>query len=279
MCGHCTERAALAECLAMAATGGGPPCDPLLLPVHLQEAEEWRHVLRTAAGGDDLMLAIIALCRDSSARLLHGEPASLRNTLSPALHARLDRWLASLDLPAPWAWLRDEDLLPARLPLDAARSELDDYLAGWLRAPPGHQAAWNNTMLHERMPRLSAALDVLHRDAPDDERLVVLALSSPGAASPFSAIDLWLQRRAVRSVIAHRGIGFVLPLLERWRSGTLLAVVLRGDLDDAALQLFHAVLVQRPDDGNEGARDLRSAVEWALQHPRDTVDPSTQLQR
>ncbi|PZQ32695.1 MAG: hypothetical protein DI562_03015 [Stenotrophomonas acidaminiphila] len=65
-------------------------------------------------------------------------------------------------------------------------------------------------------------------------------------------------------MIAHRGVAFVLPLLERWRSGTLLAAVLRGDLDAPALQVLHAALAQRPDDGTEGTRDLRIAVEQAL---------------
>lgn len=264
MCGHCTERAALAERLATPTPWGAASPDPLLLPVHLQEAGDWRQVASTVAGGGDLVLAIIALCRAACARLMQGERASLRDVLAPGLHARLEHWLASLDLPDAWTWLRDEAPAPCPLPLAIARDELDAYLAGWLRVPHALAPAWDETMLHERLPRLSAALDVLHRDAPDDDRLLLLALSSPGATSPFSAIDLWLQRRAVRAVIAHRGVAFVLPLLERWRSGTLLAAVLRGDLDAPALQVLHAALAQRPDDGTEGTRDLRIAVEQAL---------------
>lgn len=263
MCGHCTERAALAARLATAAGRGAASPDPLLLPVHLQEAGDWRQVARAVAG-DDLVLAIIALCRAASVRLLEGGDASLRDVLAPALHARFDRWLASLDLPDAWTWLREDAPTSATLPLAIARDELDAYLAGWLRVPHAHAPAWDETMLHERLPRLSAALDVLQRDAPQDDRLLLLALSSPGATSPFSAIDLWLQRRAVQAVIDHRGVAFVLPLLERWRSGTLLAAVLRGDLDASALQSLHAALAQRPDDGTEGTRDLRIAVEQAL---------------
>lgn len=265
MCGHCTERAALAERLAMRSTRGAVRTDPLLLPVHLQEAHDWRRVLETARVHDDLVVAIIALCRASSERVAGTAHASLRDVLDPGLHARLDRWLASLPLPAAWDWLRNMDgAAPAALPLDTARDELDAYLAGWLHLQAGDAPAWDGTLLHERLPRLSIALEVLRRDVPGDDRLVALALASPGANSPFSAIDLWLQRRATQAVIAHHGIGFVLPLLDRWRSGTLLAAVLRGDLDPGALYALQGGLAQRSDDGTEGTRDLRVAVAGRL---------------
>jgi hypothetical protein len=265
MCGHCSERAALSERLTMAPMSARD-ADPLLLSLHLQEADDWQRMLSIMpVQDDDLVIAIVALCRTWTQRHAGGTPVPLRDLLSPALHARLDHWLASLDLPDGWAWLRDpDDDTPTSLRLDAAREELDAYLAGWLQVSPGAGAAWDHTTLHERLPRLSAALDVVCGDAPDDGRLILLALSSPGAASPFSAVDLWLQRRATGAVIAHHGIAFVLPLLDRWRSATLLAAVLRGELDHEALHALRDALARRPDDGTEGTRELRIAVEREL---------------
>ena len=265
MCGHCTERAALAERLSMKSTRGTTGTDALLLPVHLQESDDWRRALAGSPVQDDLVVAIVAWCRSWSERGTGNVPAPLRDALGPRLHARLEHWLAALDLPDAWMWLRGlEADRPMPLALEAARDELDAYLAGWLHVQSGSEPAWDEATLHERLPRLSLALDLLRRDAPDDDRLVTLALSSPGATSPFSAIDLWLQRRAVQAVIAHHGIAFVLPMLERWRSGTLLAAVLRNDLGRDALHALHRVLRQRPDGGTEGTRDLRTAVELAL---------------
>lgn len=264
MCGHCTERAALAERLSAKMARGVVRTDSLLLPVHLQEADDWRLALKTDATEDDPIIAIVSLCRAWSERLTGVAPSPLRDALGPARHVGLQRWLDSLALPLPWTWLRDLEAEPlAILPLEVARDELDAYLTGWLHVGEGNTPAWDDATLHERLPRISAALDVLHRDAPDDDRLVVLALSSPGAASPFSAVDLWLQRRAVGAVIAHRGFAFVLTLLERWRSGTLLAAVLRDEVDPDGLQVLRDALAQRPDDGTEGTRDLRTAVDFA----------------
>ncbi|MBL8256780.1 hypothetical protein J2X02_002625 [Pseudoxanthomonas japonensis] len=265
MCGHCTERAALSARLSMKSAGHATDIDPLLLPVHLQEADDWRHVLAAAAPGDDLVVAIVALCRSWSERLAGAACAPLRTTLGPARHARLGQWLSTLDLPATWTWLCDtEGDPPAVVPLEAARAELDAYLAGWLHVQESVAPAWDEAMLHERLPRVSVALDLVHRDAPGDDRLIALALSSPGAASPFSAIDLWLQRRAMQAAIAYLGPASVLPMLVRGRSGALLAAVLRDGLDRHALRALGEALAQHPDDGTEGTRDLRAAVGLAL---------------
>lgn len=265
MCGHCTERAALAERLALMSTRGTVDADPLLLAVRMQEAVDWRGALRGMSASDDLVVAIIALCRVLSERTAGGASGALNEALPSPLLARLTGWLGSLDLPETWHWLRDVDGMPS-VPLQAtaAREELDAYFAGWLQAQVGSAPAWSDAMLHERLPRVSVALDLLCRDAPDDDRLVTLALASPGATSPFSAIDLWLQRRATRTVVAHHGIAFVLPLLDRWRSGALLAAVLHGDLDRAALHGLRAALAQRGDNGTEGMRDLRIAIDRTL---------------
>lgn len=265
MCGHCTERAALAARLSMKSARSAAQVDPLLLPVHLQEARDWRQLLAGAPLQDDLVVAIVALCRLWSERGENAADSPLQDPVDPDIRKRFDLLLAALDLNDDWSWLREVDgARPIPLLIEAACEELDAYLAGWLHVQSTTAPAWDEATLHERLPRLSTALDLLVREAPGDDRLVMLALSSPGAASPFSAIDLWLQRRATRAVIAHHGMAFVLPLLDRWRSGALLSVVLRDDLQRDALWALRGALAARRDDGTEGTRDLRTAVELAL---------------
>ncbi|KRA54592.1 hypothetical protein ASD77_08375 [Pseudoxanthomonas sp. Root65] len=266
MCGHCTERAALAERVRALARGEQPATDPLLLPVHLQEADNWRQLVGALSVGKDTLVAIVAMCR-AWTDVINGvePPASIEQRVTPSVHARLAEWRAVLVLPHAWPGLHADRLAPDVLPpLEVARVELDAYLAGWLglRDRPG--PPWNDAMLHERLPRVSVALDIVARDAPDDARLTALALSSPGATSPFSAIDLWLQRRALQALAARHGIAFVTGLLPHLRTGAVLALVLRGDLDEAALLTLHAALRDRPDDGNEGASDLRTALALLL---------------
>lgn len=265
MCGYCTERAVLAQHLAALETGIAPHVDPLLLPVHLQEARDWRQVWTVSPAHDDLVATLVMLCRAWSDHVLQVPGLPLHTLLPAATHARLRDWLGTLGLPVAWAWLEDDTApLPDVLPLQDARDELDAYLGGWLRVGDHLEPAWDEARLHERLLRVSVALDLLLHAAPDDERILLLALSSPGATSPFSAIDLWLQRQATGAVIAHHGVAFILPLLGRCRSATLLASVLRGELDQDALHALHGALARRPDDGTEGTRELRIAIERQL---------------
>ena len=273
MCGHCTERAALAERVQALARGDQPATDPLLLPVFLQEADNWRQLVAVESAGDDTVAAIVVMCRAWTDVINGAEPpASLEQLVTPSVHARLAQWRAMLVLPHAWSGLGADRLAPDVLPsLGAARDELDAYLAGWLHLRDRPGPPWNDAMLHERLPRVSVALDIVARDAPDDARLTALALSSPGANSPFSAIDLWLQRRALQALAAHHGIAFVTGLLPHLRSGAVLALVLRGDLDDTALHTLHAALRDRPDDGSEGASDLRTALALLLTASADAT--------
>lgn len=261
MCGHCTERAALAERVLSLETRATSTPDPLLSTVHLQELRDWRQPAWLENAQDDPTAVIVVMCRAWTDRVAGIPGAPLRDVLPGALHARLDAWRRTLDLPSTWAWLGDDAAAtPDPLPLQDARDELDDYLAGWLHLSDGVSPPWNEATLHERLPRVSVSLDIIARESPDDARISALALSSPGAASPFSAIDLWLQRRALQALVAHHGIGFVTRLLGHLRSGTVLALVLRGDLDHRELVELQVALQDRPDNGTEGTSDLRGAL-------------------
>ena len=238
MCGHCTERAALAERVRSLRTEASPSSDPLLSTIHLQEMRHWRQPAWLAAAQDDPTAALVVMCRTWSDTAQGGSDEPPDDLLPAPLRTRLDAW--------------------------RARAELDAYLGGWLHLRDRSGPRWDEATLHERLPHVSVALDTLVRDAPEDERLTLLAVCSPGAASPFSAIDLWLQRRALQALAAHHGIAFVAGLLSHLRTGAVLALVLRGDLDEAALLTLHAALRDRPDDGNEGASDLRTALALLL---------------
>lgn len=253
MCGHCTERAALAERVRSLRTQARMSPDPLLSIIHLQEVRDWRQPAWLAAVQDDPIAPLVVMCR-AWTEAANGGPADVPLDLLPArLRARLDAWRAGADLPEAMA-------TAGAPPLHEARAELDAYLGGWLHLPERSGPRWNEATLHERLPHVSVALDRLVRHAPEDERLLLLAVSSPGAASPFSAIDLWLQRRALQALAVHRGIAFVAALLPHLRSGAVLALVLRGDLDHAALLALHEALRSQPDNGSEGASDLRTAT-------------------
>ncbi len=261
MCGLCTERAALAERVLSLQTRALPAPDPLLSTIHLQELRDWRQPAWLENAQDDPTAAIVVMCRAWTDRVAGIPGAPLRDLLPGALHARLDAWRRTLDLPSAWAWLDDDAAtMPDPLPLQDARDELDDYLAGWLHLRGRPARPWSEATLHERLPRVSVALDIVARESPDDARITAVALSSPGAVSPFSAIDLWLQRRALQTLVAHHGIGFVTGLLGHLRSGAVLALVLRGELDAQALLTLHAALQDRPDNGSEGTSDLRTAL-------------------
>lgn len=258
MCGHCTERAALAERVRLLRKQATPSPDPLVSTIHLQEIRHWREPAWLAAAQDDPIAPLAVMCRTWT-DAAHGEQGEPPHDLLPVpMRDRVQAWRARTDLPTMAAG-------PAAL--QDALTELDAYLGGWLHLPDRPGARWDDAMLHERLPRVSRALDTLVRYAPDDERLILLALSSPGTASPFSAIDLWLQRRALRALAAHRGLAFVAGLLPHLRSGAVLALVLHGDLDPAALHTLRDALRQRPDDGNESARDLRTALDLMLDVP------------
>jgi hypothetical protein len=268
MCGYCAERALLAGRVRALETRTAPQVDPLLLPVHLQEARDWRQAGIDARVQDDLVAALVMLCRAWSDRLLGVPGAPLHALLPPALQARLRDWLATLECPATWAWLDDDAApLPEVLPVQAARDELDAYLGGWLRLGPHAEPGWDEARLHERLLRVSVALDLLLYAAPDDERITTLALSSPGATSPFSAIDLWLQRRAVRAFLARCSTHSVFPLLRQLRSDTVLAAVLHDDIDPAALRMMQATLQQGAAHATEGADDLRTVLALKLATP------------
>jgi hypothetical protein len=261
MCGHCTERAALAERVLSLETRALPAPDPLLSTVHLQELRDWRQPAWLENAQEDPTAVIVVMCRAWTDRVAGIPGAPLRDVLPSALHTRLDAWRRTLDLPSTWAWLGDDAATtPDPLPLQGARDELDGYLAGWLHLRDGASPPWNEVMLHERLPRVSVALDIVARESPDDARITALAMSSPGAGSPFSAIDLWLQRRALQALVAHHGIGFAIRLLGHLRSGAVLALVLRGDLDHQELIALQGALQDRPDNGTEGTSDLRTAL-------------------
>ena len=264
MCGHCTERAALAERVRLLRTQPTPSSDPLLSTIHLQEMRNWRQPAWLAAAQDDPTAALVVMCRTWT-DAVHGEQDELPHDLLPdRLRAQLEAWRARVDLmPIP--------ATPDPRALQDARAELDAYLGGWLHLRGHTGPRWDEATLHERLPHVSVALDTLVRHAPHDERLTLLAVSSPGAASPFSAIDLWLQRRALQALAAYHGITFVTGLLPHLRSGAVLALVLRGDLDEAALLALHTALRDRPDNGNEGASDLRTAVALLLAAPADAT--------
>ena len=236
MCGFCTETAVFRELLGEAQGDSFYPRDKFLYAIRLQEAPSWPAELRSWEAADHIRGAVVALCRRWSDRLSGRRAPRLSAVLASDALASLASFLATLDYPADWRWVLTLDGDPPDpLPLNAAKAELDAYLEGCTghRKPDGTE--WDDVALHHRFFRVSAAFDIVANQAPDDARLVALATSPVLRAPSFDALDLWLQRRALRVCVERSGISFLKTHLGSLRLEALCAVVQCGILDEGEL--------------------------------------------
>ena len=184
MCGYCLESSIFAEHLAVLEPGSGYHFAPDLLPLRLQEALDWRAELKASPDGMCLPTAVVALCRWWMDRI-HGlaDHTGFEAGLGAGLVEGLQVGLRTLSYPVEWAWLGDwNGPLPDPLPLDAACSTLDLYIAHTLKADRirGAQEQPPGMWVH-----LMCALAILGQATPDDPRLPLLALTDPAGSVGF----------------------------------------------------------------------------------------------
>lgn len=244
MCGYCTESAALAQLMdemnhVLIAH------EPLLCPVFLQEASDWRQELASWERLDQPRGVLIALCRHWSECIADASPAPLGDALDADAFAQLQNWLAAQGY-APDAWHAQEvdAPQPSYPSLAQAKKCLDDYLDGWLRASPD-SVAWDSTALNRRFLAISIAFDVVAKSMPADARLIELATLAPIHVPSFDGLDLWLQRRSVQACVAQSGVSFIEEHLDTLRFEAILSVVMSNLLDQRDLLKLQDMLHER----------------------------------
>lgn len=131
--------------------------------------------------------------------------------------------------PAAWA-----ALIANRADLVAqARARLSNYRDAWCTVwhwpadgdaaafepvgqPPSRKSCDEDAdNLHARFVGDFAALAILARYQPDTDIIPALVAAYPMHQPGFSTLGLWLQRRALRHGVQHRGVGFLLDTLEK----------------------------------------------------------------
>lgn len=227
MCGYCTESAALSELLEEMKGEFLGVHDPILYPVRLQEASDWRTELGAWESLHHPRGALVALCRQWSECIAGMSPAPLAEALDTDAFTELQCWLVPLGYSLEWRQALSIDGRPQNpLPIDLARTKLDAYINGWIQPQPCDAGAWDHKKLAECFLGVSITLDVVAQCAKDDARLELLATSHPNQTPMFDALDLWLQRRALHACVAHSGVGFIRAHLDKLRSEAILSVVM-----------------------------------------------------
>lgn len=100
---------------------------------------------------------------------------------------------------------------------------LERYLDGWIRSnrwSDGEFAAqWQSVLV--AIARCAKRLDV-------PASLREIALSDPARTPDFSAVDLWIQRRAVRACFLSKGTSFLEQHVDRLRLAPAAALLVSG---------------------------------------------------
>jgi len=231
MCGYCIETGALYDALENIKGNVRPTYVPILGMIHLQEASDWRKELEPWRSDDQAGGILVPLCRHWSERLAGKAPTALVDTLHADASAELQRWLATLDYSPEWQWaLHTDGLLPSPPPIELARANLDSYISNWIQPPCSDDMSWDHKTLYEKFLGVSIAFDLVAQYAPDDARLTVLATKNPALTPFFNALDLWLQRRALRACTSHLGISFIRENFDELRTEAIVSVVLSESL-------------------------------------------------
>lgn len=227
MCGYCIEAAAITDLLEVIRGEARSAHDPFLCPIHLQEASDWRKELASWGSQDHASGSLVALCRHWSDRLAGKAPAPLVETLNADALAELKVWLATLGYPPEWQWaLRTDGLPPSSPPIELARTNLDSYISNWIQPSGPENMTWDHKTLYDRFLGVSIAFDLVAQSVPDDAHIKVLATQSPALTPFFSALDLWLQRKALRTCTSHFGIDFIKENFDALRIEAIISIVL-----------------------------------------------------
>lgn len=236
MCGFCTETATFRDLSSELKGEAISSRSGFLYPIHLQEAPSWAAELHSWATTDHVRGAFVALCRRWTDQLSGSDAPSLSAVLATDALTALSNFLEKLDYPEAWRWvLKVDGEPPDSLPIGLARTELDAYLEGWLRQPQPGDAEWDEVTLHHRFFRISAAFDIVARQDPGDARIIELATCPVSRVPSFDALDLWLQRRALRACVERLGISFINTHQENLRLEAVFSLVQSGLLDSREL--------------------------------------------
>jgi len=245
MCGYCIEGVMLTDLLDLPDDDRQRPLGPMLCAHYLQEAADWRAELSSWERGDQVAGVVVALCRIWSERIAGIIGTPLRDELDADALSELETWIATLDYSPDWQWVLGIDGCPSGpLPIALARARLDSYISEWLQRPPDVMD-WDHNTLYKVFLGVSVALDIVSTQAPGDSRLEVLATSDPSLTPDFGALDLWLQRRALRTCVAQYGVGFIEANLDKLRVETILSMVTSDSLNERDLMAVQALVQGR----------------------------------
>jgi hypothetical protein len=262
MCGYCTERAAMGDLLGRIKGDPAEAHEPLLRPIQLQEAANWRKELGSWEAHDHASGALVALCRHWCERIAGKIPTPLGDALATDALIELQRWLTTLNYPPEWQWVLCVDGLPPDpLPIELARTTLDSYTDAWIDPSQSDPTAWDHETLHERFLSLSISLDVLAQCAAHDRRLTRLATHSPIKGPFFNGLDLWLQRRALHACVANSGMRFIGENFDKLRDEAILSLIIGDQLAQCDLLELEAALRARTGHAADpGLEDLVEAI-------------------
>ena len=237
MCGYCVESAYF----------GGDPSDRLdidgpLQYVHLQESPDWFRYYSNCQSDLGKVGDMIALCRawdDDFFRPDRSRTLDLQRKMGWNRWDALVQWLRPYAPSPQWEWMiPSEPSISWRPDIKSARRVLADYCDSHLnlnkskksrrRTAQGHEG-----VVPERMFWAHVALILVDRSGDLFSNDVDIALSFPKKTPSFVGLDLWLQRRAVRSVVRSVGPGFISTYREEMREEILSSVIAaaRADAD------------------------------------------------
>lgn len=246
MCGYCTESAVIAGHFWHLKGETSGRHEPFLYSIYLQESADWREELGSWESRNHPHGSLVAICRHWSDRIAGDDLAPVGDVLATDALVDLRRWLATVDYPPEWQWvICEQGLFPNPIPLDLARARLDIYIDAWIQASHPEETAWDERTLHDNFLSVSVAFDIVLRAAPDDARLKILATQEPSKTPGFDAIDLWLQRRALRACMARSGVDFIKEHYDELRLEAILSVVWGDLLTADALKDLHVWLQGR----------------------------------
>lgn len=270
MCGYCIEAAVITDLLEVVKGEERSEHDSFLGPIHLQEASDWRKELASWGSQDHSGGSVVSLCRHWSDCLSGKTSAALAETINAEALAELQTWLATLDYSPDWQWaLRTDGSPPSPPPIELARTNLDCYISHWIQSPGSEDMAWDHKAMYERFLGVSIALDLVMKSAPDDPRLKVLATRNPVLTPFFSALDLWLQRRALHACTSHFGIEFIKENFGELRIEAIISIILSDLLIQDDLIELRASLQDRSHwTMNLGLVDLLEVLQIKIEEGR-----------
>jgi len=237
MCGYCVESAYFDG-----DPSSGSHLEGSLQYVHLQESPDWFEYYSSRENDLGKVGDMIALCRAWDDRFFRPERNrifDLQKKMGWNQWDALVQWLRPYAPSPQWEWLIPNEAWICYQPdIKSARRVLADYCdshLGWngIKKPRRRKSQKHEEMIPERIFWVHAALILVDRFDTLLGGSIDIPLNLPKRTPSFDGLDLWLQRRAVRSVVRSNGSGFISTYREEMREEILSSVIAaaRADAD------------------------------------------------